>query len=110
MIIYKTTNLINGKIYRTNQKISENNARFWQGKNIPEETKEKIRKKRINQDMFYRYAHHILIDEKDYKHDVGCATESREKHGMSKTQYYRLIRGEIKKYKGFYLQKQKYML
>ncbi len=85
--------------------ISENNAKYWLGKHIPEETKEKIRKKRKNQNMEYRYSSYQLIDNKNNIVNIYGVTKFLKEYNISKTQFYRLIKGEILSLKGFKLYK-----
>ena len=85
--------------------ISENNAKYWLGKHIPEETKEKIRKKRKNQNMEYRYSSYQLIDRNNNVVNIYGVTRFLKEYNISKTQFYRLIKGEISSLKGFKLHK-----
>jgi group I intron endonuclease len=86
-------------------KIKNNNTKYWLGRHHSEETKEKLRQCRLKQKMEYRYASYILYDAYDNKIEIINISKFLKDNNFSRTQFYRLINGDRKEYKGFYYKK-----
>lgn len=55
--------------------------------------------------MEYRYASYILYDAYDNKIEIINISKFLKDNNFSRTQFYRLINGDRKEYKGFYYKK-----
>ena len=75
--------------------ISRNNSRYWSGKHIPEDTKNKIRSKRIKQNMSYRHSSYVLNSSIKGKIKFSSVKELLKISKISKSSFYRLVNEEI---------------
>jgi len=86
----------------TKQKISKNNGRYWKGKHLSIQTKNKLREKNKKQDMSYQHVKYTLLspDNKIIITTKGLSHFLKE-HNIPKTCFYRLVKNPAKKYKGW---------
>jgi len=82
--------------------ISKNNGRYWAGKHISEDTKNKIREKRASQDMTYRNQPYILCSPEGKEVAFPSVTEILYALGIKAgAHFYHLVQGDLKEINGW---------
>lgn len=83
-------------------RISKNNAKYWKGKQLNPKVINRIKKWRKNEfDNTKLYALYLLENSSGEEILICGVDKFIRENGFSKTQFYRLISGEIKEYKGY---------
>ena len=84
-------------------KISRNNAKFWEGKHLSEETKQKLRNKNKGQDNSHLKVSYTLISPLGERIVFSSVADIKKITQLSVGVFYRLVRGDILSAKGWKL-------
>jgi len=82
-------------------KIKENNAKYWSGKHLSEETKEKLRNKHKLQDFSYRRNNYLIESPEGKIFSVNNIIDFCKKHNLMRAKMISLSTGKQKYYKGW---------